>query len=99
MYISALLVVVGEAWLFRSLPLLTYAGAAAIFFHLFVIGYEEVALGRRFGETYAEYRRTVPRWLPAAGAQFHVVTCLSRLPRISLPRPSVNTQRGPRRGR
>jgi protein-S-isoprenylcysteine O-methyltransferase Ste14 len=64
MYISALLVVVGEAWLFRSLPLLTYAGAAAIFFHLFVIGYEEVALGRRFGETYAEYRRTVPRWLP-----------------------------------
>ena len=64
MYISALLVVVGEAWLFGSLPLLVYAGAAAIFFHLFVIGYEEVALGRRFGETYAEYRRTVPRWLP-----------------------------------
>ena len=64
MYISALLVVVGEAWLFRSLPLLTYAGAAAIFFHLFVIGYEEVALGRRFGETYAQYRRTVPRWIP-----------------------------------
>jgi protein-S-isoprenylcysteine O-methyltransferase Ste14 len=63
MYISALLVVVGEAWLFRSLPLLTYAGAAAIFFHLFVIGYEEPTLGRRFGKTYAEYRRTVPRWL------------------------------------
>jgi protein-S-isoprenylcysteine O-methyltransferase Ste14 len=63
MYISALLVVVGEAWLFRSLPLLTYAGAAAIFFHLFVIGYEEPTLGRRFGKTYAAYRRTVPRWL------------------------------------
>jgi protein-S-isoprenylcysteine O-methyltransferase Ste14 len=64
MYISALLVVVGEAWLFSSLPLLVYAGAAAIFFQLFVIGYEEPALGRRFGETYAEYRRTVPRWIP-----------------------------------
>jgi protein-S-isoprenylcysteine O-methyltransferase Ste14 len=63
MYIAALLVVVGEAWLFRSLPLLTYAGAAAIIFHLFVIGYEEPTLGRRFGKTYAEYRRTVPRWL------------------------------------
>jgi protein-S-isoprenylcysteine O-methyltransferase Ste14 len=31
---------------------------------LFVIGYEEPALGRRFGETFAEYRRTVPRWIP-----------------------------------
>jgi protein-S-isoprenylcysteine O-methyltransferase Ste14 len=64
MYISALLVVVGEAWLFRSLPLLVYAGAAAIFFHLFVVSYEEPALGRRFGETYAEYRGIVPRWIP-----------------------------------
>jgi protein-S-isoprenylcysteine O-methyltransferase Ste14 len=64
MYIAALLVVIGEAWLFRSLPLLVYAGAAAIIFHLFVIGYEEPALGRRFGETYAEYRGTVPRWIP-----------------------------------
>jgi protein-S-isoprenylcysteine O-methyltransferase Ste14 len=64
MYIAALLVVIGEAWLFRSLSLLAYAGAAAIFFHLFVIGYEEPALRRRFGETYAEYRRTVPRWIP-----------------------------------
>jgi len=64
MYIAALLVVIGEAWLFRSLPLLTYAGAAAIYFHLFVIGYEEPALRGRFGETYAEYRRTVQRWIP-----------------------------------
>ncbi len=63
-YIAALLVVVGEAWLFLSLPLLVYAGAAAIFFHLLVIGYEEPTLHRRFGETYAEYRRTVPRWIP-----------------------------------
>jgi len=64
MYIAALLVVVGETWLFRSLSLLAYAVVVAIVFHLFVIGYEEPALGRRFGETYAEYRRTVPRWIP-----------------------------------
>jgi protein-S-isoprenylcysteine O-methyltransferase Ste14 len=43
---------------------LIYAGAAAIVFHLFVIGYEERALRRRFGETYAEYRRSVARWIP-----------------------------------
>jgi protein-S-isoprenylcysteine O-methyltransferase Ste14 len=63
-YIAALLVVVGEVWLFLSLPLLAYAGALTIFVHLFVIGYEEPTLRRRFGETYAEYRRTVPRWIP-----------------------------------
>jgi protein-S-isoprenylcysteine O-methyltransferase Ste14 len=63
-YIAALLVVVGEAWLFLSRPLLVYAGTVAIFFHLLVIGYEEPTLRRRFGETYAEYRRTVPRWVP-----------------------------------
>jgi protein-S-isoprenylcysteine O-methyltransferase Ste14 len=60
MYISALCVVVGEAWLFRSVPLLAYAVAAALFFQLFVIGYEEPTLRRRFGEPYADYRRTVP---------------------------------------
>jgi protein-S-isoprenylcysteine O-methyltransferase Ste14 len=32
--------------------------------HLFVIGYEEPTLRRRFGETYNEFLRTVPRWIP-----------------------------------
>lgn len=63
-YIGALLVVLGEAWLFMSWPLVAYAGAMAVFCHLFVIGYEERALRRRFGASYLEYRRTVPRWLP-----------------------------------
>jgi len=63
-YLAALLVVLGEAWLFMSLPVLAYAGAMAVFFHLFVTGYEEPRLARRFGSTYLEYRRTVPRWIP-----------------------------------
>jgi protein-S-isoprenylcysteine O-methyltransferase Ste14 len=63
-YIAALLVVMGEAWLFLSLPLLLYAGAMAICFHLFVICYEERTLLRRFGDAYAGYVRTVPRWIP-----------------------------------
>jgi protein-S-isoprenylcysteine O-methyltransferase Ste14 len=29
-----------------------------------VLGYVEPALRRRFGETFAEYRRSVPRWIP-----------------------------------
>ncbi len=63
-YIGALLVVLGEAWLFLSPPLLAYAGAMAVFCHLFVTGYEERTLSRRFGRAYLEYRRTVPRWIP-----------------------------------
>jgi protein-S-isoprenylcysteine O-methyltransferase Ste14 len=63
-YIAALLVVLGQAWLLRSLPVLAYAGAMAAFCHLFVTGYEERRLGRRFGRAYREYRRTVPRWIP-----------------------------------
>ncbi|HUA31424.1 MAG TPA: isoprenylcysteine carboxylmethyltransferase family protein [Streptosporangiaceae bacterium] len=63
-YIGALLVVLGEALLFWSLPVLVYAGAMAAFCHLFVTGYEERRLSRRFGEAYREYRRTVPRWIP-----------------------------------
>jgi protein-S-isoprenylcysteine O-methyltransferase Ste14 len=63
-YLAALLIVAGEAWLFLSLPLLAYAGGMALCFHLFVIGYEEPALSRRFGASYAEYRHAVPRWIP-----------------------------------
>jgi protein-S-isoprenylcysteine O-methyltransferase Ste14 len=63
-YLAALLVVVGEACLFLSVPLLAYAGAMAVLFHIFVIGYEEPTLARRFGEAYLDYRRKVPRWRP-----------------------------------
>ena len=63
-YIAALLVVLGQAWLFMSLPVLAYAGAMWLCCHLFVIGYEEPTLRRRFGSAYLEYRRTVPRWIP-----------------------------------
>ena len=63
-YLAALLVVLGEAWLFTSPRLLAYAAAMAVCFHLFVTGYEERTLARRFGPAYLEYRRVVPRWLP-----------------------------------
>ena len=63
-YLAALLVVLGEAWLFASPRLLAYAAAMAFCFHLFVTGYEERTLARRFGPAYLEYQRAVPRWIP-----------------------------------
>ena len=70
-YLSALLVVLGEAWLFWSAALLHYAVVMAIACHLFVIGYEEPTLGRTFGAAYAEYRRAVPRWVPRLALLTH----------------------------
>ena len=63
-YHAALLIVGGQAWLFLSLPLLAYAAAMAVFFHLFVVSYAEPRLRRRFGTAYLDYRRAVPRWIP-----------------------------------
>ena len=63
-YIAALLVLVAEAWLFLSLPVLVYAVLAGIGCHLFVVVYEEPTLQKRFGEEYDLYRRDVWRWIP-----------------------------------
>lgn len=68
-YISALLIVGGEAWLFLSADLLLYAAALALAFHLLVIGYEEPRLRARFGEQYESYTRTVSRWVPRRPSQ------------------------------
>jgi hypothetical protein len=62
--LASLLIVLGEAGLFMSLWLLAYAGTMAVFFHLFVTGYEERALHRRFGSSYREYQHMVSRWIP-----------------------------------
>lgn len=67
-YLAALLIVAGEAWLFFSPALLAYAAALAVAFHLLVTCYEEPALRARFGQPYQTYRRTVRRWLPGRPA-------------------------------
>ncbi len=63
-YIGALLIVSGEAWLFGSVAVLLYVAALAVAFHVLVVGYEEPRLRARFGEAYETYRRSVSRWLP-----------------------------------
>jgi protein-S-isoprenylcysteine O-methyltransferase Ste14/uncharacterized protein YndB with AHSA1/START domain len=63
-YLSAMLIVLGEAWLFRSTALLVYAVALAVAFQLLVVAYEEPRLRAKFGDQYESYRGTVPRWIP-----------------------------------
>jgi protein-S-isoprenylcysteine O-methyltransferase Ste14 len=64
MYIGVALVILGQAALFRAPHLAEYAALMLLIAHLFVIFYEEPTLRRQFGESYEEYRRTVPRWIP-----------------------------------
>jgi protein-S-isoprenylcysteine O-methyltransferase Ste14 len=64
MYIGVLSVLLGEALLFRAVVLLKYAVFCFAAAYLFVIFYEEPTLQRQFGESYEEYRRSVPRWIP-----------------------------------
>jgi protein-S-isoprenylcysteine O-methyltransferase Ste14 len=64
MYLGVLSVVLGEALFFGAPVFVGLAAAGFTFFHLFVVLYEEPTLEASFGEAYARYRRTVPRWLP-----------------------------------
>jgi protein-S-isoprenylcysteine O-methyltransferase Ste14 len=64
MYVGVGSVVLGEALLFASFPVLRFflLGAAVVF--LFVLLYEEPVLRRKFGDEYREYCRNVRRWIP-----------------------------------
>ena len=64
MYVGVLLAIFGQALWFGSVATLWYALGIALMFHLWVVFYEEPALRRKFGESYAQYSKTVPRWMP-----------------------------------
>jgi len=64
MYLGALLILLGDVLWFQSLRLLIYAAALTAAFHLFVVFYEEPVLRRKFGSSYEDYCRRVPRWIP-----------------------------------
>jgi protein-S-isoprenylcysteine O-methyltransferase Ste14 len=59
-----LFVLLGEAALAGSLPLLLWFGAVFAVNAVYLPLVEEPGLSRRFGDDYATYKANVPRWLP-----------------------------------
>ena len=64
MYLSVTTIVLGEALLTQSSALGVYWVIWFLGANLFVIGYEEPTLRRRFGASYGEYTQHVGRWIP-----------------------------------
>jgi protein-S-isoprenylcysteine O-methyltransferase Ste14 len=65
MYIGAGFALGGAALFYQSLVLLGYTVGFWLLSHLFVMGYEEPALRRTFGQAYNAYCERVRRWWPA----------------------------------
>jgi protein-S-isoprenylcysteine O-methyltransferase Ste14 len=64
MITAVLAVLLGEAALFGSPALLTYAALFLGINWVWFVLEEEPGLERRFGDDYRSYRRNVPRWIP-----------------------------------
>lgn len=63
-YVGVLSIFLGHFLWFGYWALLLYAVLAFIGVHFFVISYEEPTLKRKFGTSYEEYLKKVPRWIP-----------------------------------
>ncbi len=64
MYVSVAAIVAGQALLLEATIVLLYLLLVFAMFQIFVVWYEEPSLRRRFGASYEEYLRRVPRWIP-----------------------------------
>lgn len=64
MYVGVFLLVLGHFLWFGFLWLLVYLAIVFLIIHTFVTTYEEPTLKRKFGASYEEYLKRVPRWIP-----------------------------------
>ena len=64
MYLAVEAIILGQALVLGKLSLLWYGAIVMSAFVVFVRGYEEPTLTRRFGASYETYRRAVPAWWP-----------------------------------
>ncbi len=64
MYIGAWTLLVGFGLYLHSISILLFSLGWIVFFHLFVVFFEEPNLKDKFGVTYENYCTSVRRWLP-----------------------------------
>jgi protein-S-isoprenylcysteine O-methyltransferase Ste14 len=64
MIAGVFLVLLGEAVLAASLPLLGWFAAFVVVNVLYIPLAEEPGLAKRFSDEYQTYKRNVPRWIP-----------------------------------
>jgi protein-S-isoprenylcysteine O-methyltransferase Ste14 len=64
MYVSVLLILIGESIFFRSIGILIEAMVFLAVTHLFIVFYEEPYLKHQFGPSYENYLQTAGRWMP-----------------------------------
>jgi len=64
MYVAVLWLIVGQGLLLGNVSVLEYGFVVWVGFTLFVIGYEEPALRRSFGDEYRTFCANVHRWIP-----------------------------------
>lgn len=63
-YVGVVLIFLGHFLWFEYWSLLLYTVLSFIGVHAFIVFYEEPTLKRKFGATYEEYLKRVPRWIP-----------------------------------
>jgi protein-S-isoprenylcysteine O-methyltransferase Ste14 len=63
-YIAVVAVIFGQALLLGDWRLLWYGALLWLFFHVFVVMYEEPTLKQTFGTEYESFQTNVPRWIP-----------------------------------
>ncbi|MBW8882731.1 MAG: isoprenylcysteine carboxylmethyltransferase family protein, partial [Asticcacaulis sp.] len=64
MYVAVAAVIFGQALLLADPWIALYGAGFVLVCHLFVALYEEPTLTRQFGDSYATYKKAVPRWIP-----------------------------------
>ena len=63
-YVAVVAIILGQAVLMGDWRLIVYGALLWLFFHVFVVAYEEPTLERTFGREYEAFRAAVPRWIP-----------------------------------
>jgi protein-S-isoprenylcysteine O-methyltransferase Ste14 len=63
-YVAVVAIILGQAMLFGDWRLVVLGALFWLYWHLFVVAYEEPTLQHTFGAEYRTYRANVPRWIP-----------------------------------